>query len=463
MHSRTHLWMVTLLLGLGLSFVSAQASQPKSAPDPTATQTPLEPRECDCHYAVHILFECTGEFPMAESYFKLSFLPGEYEEVGCDSFVLGKALAECTLSMVPYRGKSANPCDVIPSILISQLTECLGANGQGILCVKPDEKDPHGLFIESSEPFHVGLCTWEAGIPCDGTMGLLIGDCPVYNLADGIVGNEVHVWEEFHTGIGIEVYPAVCPDVTPTETPTVTWTKVPPPPPTVTSTPTPTNTLVFTATPTPTNTFSQAPTETPTPTRESNCVCEYAAHLIFTCTGEFPIDESFIRLSFGFGAYEGDECEPVACEKNIVECTLAAVTKQTKSANPCEVIPELLVSQLEACLKEQSGGLLCVIRDDKYPGALFIESSDPFHVCLCSAEMGLPCDGSLGLLLAGCPIYNLLDGIEANETHDPIQFHSGIGIEFEPVTCSEVEEAAALGLNGQEDKTSSVENWSRNQ
>jgi hypothetical protein len=460
MHSRTQWWMVTLLLGFGLSLVPVQASQPKSAPDPTATQTPSEPRECDCHYAVHILFECTGEFPVAENYFKLHFLPGEYEEMGCDPFILGKALAECTLALAPDRGKSANPCDVIPSILISQLTECLGANGQGIYCVKPDEKDPHGLFIESREPFHIGLCTWEAGIPCDGTMGLLIGNCPVYNLADGIAGNEVHDWAEFHSGIGIEVYPAVCPDMTPTETPTATWTQVPPLP-TVTSTPTPTNTPVLTATPTPTNTLPQVPTWTPTPTNESNCVCEYAAHLIFTCTGEFPINESFFRLSFGFGAYEENDCEPVPCEKNIVECTLSAVARQTKSANPCEVIPELLVSQLEACLKEQSGGLLCVIRDEKYPGALYIESSDPFHVCLCSAEMGLPCDGPLGLLLAGCPIYNILDGIEANETQDPNHFHSGIGIEFEPVTCSVVEEA--IGLPGQVEKTSGVGNWSRNE
>ena len=451
MSSKTLYWLLVILFGLGLPWISIQAAQPKSAPDPTATQTPTEPGECDCHYAVHILFECTGNFPIEEGFLKLSFLLGEYQEAECEPFLLGKALAECTLSLVPPQEKSANPCQVIPSILVSQLTDCLATNARGIFCVKPDEKDPRGLFIESSEPFHIGLCALEAGFPCDGTTGLLIDHCPVYNLLDGIDGNEAHLWEEFHSGIGIEVFPAVCPDLTPTETPipTMTWTREPPP--TSTFTPVPTGT--------PTNTLIATPILTPTPTEESPCVCDYAAHLIFSCTGQFPVDEGSIQLRFGFGAYEENDCEPAVCGDSVSQCTLSLVVRRTKSGSLCEVIPELLVSQLENCLNEQGKRIFCVLRDDKYPGGIFILSSEPFHICLCSAEMDLPCDGPLGHVLSGCPIYNLLDGIGGNETQDPSLFHAGIGIEFEPVTCSVLEDEAALGLTGRIDKASGIDNW----
>ncbi len=450
MDTKPLMWMVTMLLGLGMPLLPVQAAEPKSAPDPAATETPIPSGECVCNYAVHVIFDCAGDFTIGETFIRLSIIQGEYPFTGCEPVVCENPIAHCTLSLSPSRAKSANICEVIPGLLVSQLMECLGGYDHSIICVKPDEKNPGGVFIEASEPFQICLCADEMGLPCEESMGVLVGNCPVYNLLDGIEGNEVHDWREFQSGIGIEVTPAICPDVSPTETPipTMTWTQAVPP--TATFTPVPTNT--------PTNTL----VSTPTPTGESPCVCEYAAHLIFSCTGQFPVDEGSFKLRFGIGAYEGNDCEPVVCEDSIAECTLSLVVKRTKSASLCDVIPGLLVSQLQACLEEQANGIICeVILDDKYPGGIFIQASEPFHICLCSSKAGVPCDGPLGLVLSGCPLYNLGDGIEGNETHDFNQFHAGIGIEFEEVTCSDVDDISK-GL-GRVDKASMVENWQYNE
>ncbi len=435
MYPKPKMWMRIFILGFGLLSIPALAFQTKSAPDPTATETPSSSPECDCHYAVHIIFDCAGQFSLGEGSLGLSIIAGESPGTGCEPVVCEDALARCTLSMASNTTKSAELCQVIPGILVAQLTECLGSSEQSRLCVKPDTKYEGGVFIEASEPFYLCLCSDEMGVSCNESMGVVLGTCPVYNLLDGIGGNEVHDWREFQSGVGIEVNAAVCPEVFPTDTPT--------------NTPVPTST--------PTNTERTPPDPTLTPTPAGECVCEYAGHLIFSCTGQFPVDDGTGALMIEYGAYEGKDCEPAPGGDVIAGCTLSLNLTQTKSANLCEILPGLIADQWLSCFQERSVGTLCIDPDEKDPGALFIMSSVPFHVAICSSEAGVSCNGSLRLMLgAQCPVFNLFDGIDGNETHDVTQFKSGIGIEFQPITCSELEEAVRSGITG---KTSSIENW----
>lgn len=429
-----------------------------SASFPLETPTPTEPPQgCECRYAMHLIFDCTGEWMNdQQGMMKLAFIPGSLKHEMCEPIPCDEAFFDCVLECRLLDGQQDESCRGIGQSLIEQVTHCVEKKSGGNFCWKRDQKTPMGVFIESSEPFYCCLCTWEAGVPCDATFGLPIGNCPIYNLCDGIPGNETSNWNEFLGGIGIECFHAVCPDPMPTEiateTPTEEMTETPietlSATPTATSTqnPTPTPTWTWTTKPSPSATSTTQPTmtgtSTPTltPTQSPTlqpCVCEYAVRITFDCTGEVVGGTDSLRLSFIPGILDLNECNVVNCQDSWVECFLSCMPIRKRSADPCFVITTSLVEQLVSCLEKKAGIFLCWKLDEKDPHSIIIQSSEPFYCCLCSNEAGIPCSGNQGLPLDLCPVFNLCDGIEGNETRDWQEFRSGIGIECAPIHCSD--------------------------
>lgn len=422
-----------------------------SASYPVETATPTEPSMgCECRYAAHIIFDCTGGWMSdRQGMMKLAFIPGSLKHDLCEPIVCDESFFDCVLECRLLDDQQDESCRGLVQSLVSQVTHCVEKKSGGIFCWKRDEKDPAGVFIESSEPFYCCLCTWEAGVPCDATHGLPIGNCPIYNLCDAIPGNETSDWGEFKSGIGIECFPAVCPDVFPTWTPASTSTPIPTstttsaPTFTFTSIPTSTKTLAPSHTPTSTQTKLPSPTQTPLPSAtptptQQDCVCEYAVRITFDCAGEIMAGTDNLRLSFIPGIRQVDNCDPVNCEDSWVQCYLSCMPPRIRSADWCSVITLSLAEQLAACLEKQAGVLLCWKLDEKDPRSVIIQASEPFYCCLCTDEAGVPCAENIGIPLDKCPVYNLCDGTVGNETNSWEEFHSGIGIECAPLLCPDV-------------------------
>ncbi|MBE7487606.1 hypothetical protein HS121_05025 [bacterium] len=352
-------------------------------------------------------------------------------------------------------------CVAVRTSIANQLLAAINAQAPGVINASIVPGDPGVLFMESSQPFYIGLCSTEMFLDCDDQVCHPLSLRPKYNLADGVPNNES---EDILTcGLGFEVENIL--DVTPTPQPTATNTRTPTNsrtptetvvPPTETPTHSPTDTLVPTATytntelpatetPTNTPTNTELPTATATATEQGPFVCSQASNITLVCAGE----TSQTGQPFTLKLIEGPPpvvagCGPIDCVGNV----LATVTFDPSSVadeSPFDETPfscaEALLSLVDeaiTAINSQSGGSLIAALGSQ-SGGIFVQSETPFYCCLCTVEAGLPCNGPSGWPIGLCGLANLGDGINGNETPfsetDFSPATSGLGIICLPGEC----------------------------
>ncbi len=120
-----------------------------------------------------------------------------------------------------------------PARIVDAISERVGESirEQSLGHITSIVQEGQGVLIRSEIPFQCCLCSEETGNLCEQNQGHPLSVCPIYNLCDGIPGNETNDPEAFDGGIGLKLIDGPC------------WEG-------------------STATPTPTNTQSQTPTPT---------------------------------------------------------------------------------------------------------------------------------------------------------------------------------------------------------
>lgn len=210
-------------------------------------------------------FLCAGTFANSSSTdeLRIKIVSGEVDPTACapQSFDPSMVIVDFAIDCSQFVGHSSPSCPDLLGDLTTDLGLTITAQSEGQIewrSSAPGQVElfgqvPFALLVQSTE---TGASTSEA---------FLIADCPLFNLCDGISGNETGGIHE--NGLGILFQAFTC---APTPTPTLSFTPSPTPPPTHTPTEPPTATetptATFTPTETPTFTATHTPTDTPTST-----------------------------------------------------------------------------------------------------------------------------------------------------------------------------------------------------
>ncbi|NUN96543.1 MAG: hypothetical protein HUU16_10250, partial [Candidatus Omnitrophica bacterium] len=412
----------------------------------------------NCVQAATLTLSCTGGFTAsATETFRFTLMGGitlgttDCVPVFCTN-TAAPVVVECNVTCNPFAPVTNPNCDDVLSAMVTQIGNCIDANLSGNFVWEPVSGAPGSILIQSQIPFYCCVC-WETTTgpsACGSGFGIPIGNCPVYNLCDGIDGNEANDIVDFVSGIGIECLDAVCP---PSATPTPTETAVPPTEtPTESATETSTDTVTETPTETPippTETVTETPTdtvtETATPTStEPPFVCVQAGNLVFECAGEISPNALPVTVRIAQGVSSATQCGPTVCnETPFFECTLdlaALADPNPGDQTPfsCDDALNSIVSQVLDCISMQSGGSLVASTAGQPLGTIYIQGETPFHCCLCTNEVpGISCSTPFAWPLDFCPLYNLGDGIPGNEETDFSGFTNGIGVSCVDALCPE--------------------------
>lgn len=162
--------------------------------------------------------------------------------------------------------------------------------------------------------------------------------------------------------------------------------------------------------------------------------CYQTSRVLISCTGEIVAETDVLVFRLVPGHPKDPFCEPMPCDKGIVECTLDCSDYIDKSASVCEGLTDFILTHLCDCLSEQAPDLFRCVPDAKDPNAIFIQSATSFHCCLAFGSLRLE---GFGHPLDNCPIFNLCDGVHGNETSNPDLFTGGLGFECEMIDCGE--------------------------
>lgn len=373
----------------------------KEAPSPTEP-----PIIRDCTHTVRIILSCTDEKSLKPCLLTFKLTPGEQKPSGCEPVLCDEAIVECTLDSGLYLGgKSAILCEGLMDYLLDHLCACLSEQGQGFARCRADEEFPFSLIIESREPF--GCCLSSPEIVEEG-YGILLGDCPLYNICDGLVGNETREVDGHESGLGIRCEPIPCEEIPPTATPTGTSTETRTE--TFTETPTATETVTETASPTatesasatPSETHTESPSPTPTDTLEPKIIC--STTLTFTCPSDFPLEPGIFHLRLHEGELPIEVCEPILCatEKAVVDCELRCPDLSEEEKPTCLMYLERLVAPLLECLSAVDSVEARLVTLNDAVAVIHVDATFPCHWCLCGGDFDFPCENGLGLPIDVC-------------------------------------------------------------
>lgn len=238
----------------------------------TATATATEPFVCV--QAANINLYCLGQISPSAEPLHLKLHAGVLSATTCAPAACdGPVIADATLDLALLSSSTCETAfDQLSSLIISAIESQTGGSIVATTLGQPEGS----IFIQSETPFYCCICTEEAGLPCNNVDGWPIGICGLFNLGDGINGNETD-FGGFTGGIGIECVDALCEVSTPTPTPTETTPAL-----------------------TPTATETEGPSLTPTITQTPGC--DSGLYLLLTTgqlerVGEPPV----ITGGFNFG------------------------------------------------------------------------------------------------------------------------------------------------------------------
>lgn len=284
-HTRTAIWavggIVTLILTLPMS---VQAQQ-----DPT-----------------QFFIRCAGGINTlgggAEAFhFRIveGQLPGSFGPVtgpspsfvGCEVI---NTLVDCEIDCneTPFN-ETGFGCDDIIAEIASQIDACINDQAPGIFTFEAitGVANAYQLANNTTTPTYLGICSPEISLSCDDQICHPLNFLPIFNLCDGLRGNETE-FDDIDQGVGFEVIPPPIPTPTsmaPTPTgtlPTPTSTSAAPTPTGTLPTSTPTNIVptqtgtLPTATITQTPVVSNTPTITNTPTASFTPGCDAGYYLL---------------------------------------------------------------------------------------------------------------------------------------------------------------------------------------
>jgi hypothetical protein len=218
-----------LTCGLGFEVESVVDATP--TPQPTPTETPTVP-PFNCVQAGNIGVYCSGQLANTGGTVILRLIGGQVPSASCGVILCeGPELVSCTIDCAD---ETPFDCETIISDIASTLEACINSQAGGQMIATTVDQPLGRLFVQSETPFYCCLCAPDDQIGCGAApTGWPIGNCPIFNLCDGVAGNEETDFNSFTRGLGFECVEAECP--APTATPTPTDTEVIPP--TVTPTP----------------------------------------------------------------------------------------------------------------------------------------------------------------------------------------------------------------------------------
>jgi hypothetical protein len=218
--------------------------------------------------STEVTFNCAGLIHQDTRELHFKIFAGEPPSRDCNSSIVVSTtpLVDCRLGCPFFTSEGNAACDETPFILPPNIDCGLAVNtwlDSAVAAIDDQAGDmlrvtrtlPNSFSLESIQPFYGTLCGEELGMSCDNKENRILNDCPIYNLMDGIDGNENAV--EATGGFSIQWVkqkqpeepaatvtpsPTATPTETPIHTPTFTGTA------TETPTPTPSETLIPTAT-----------------------------------------------------------------------------------------------------------------------------------------------------------------------------------------------------------------------
>lgn len=149
----------------------------------------------------------------------------------------------------------------------------------------------------------------------------------------------------------------------------------------------------------------------------------------FTCAGLVHQDtrELHFKIYAGEPPEGGCSTSSVIDATPLVDCRLGCPFFTSEGMVACDETPfdaspmvdcnqaisEWLDSVI-AAINDQAGDMLRVTRTS--PNSFSLESIQPFYGTLCGEEIGVSCDNAGNRLLNDCPIHNLMDGVDGNES-----------------------------------------------
>jgi hypothetical protein len=154
---------------------------------------------------------CNGAAAEFTGDLTLRLLPGIPQERFCLPAEFEEEWPSCILHFERGGDESPFDCDSLPGRIVQDVSSCLAAQAPEIRRVG-FQVDSSQLLLISDRPFSIGICSDEIGLPCEEGWHIPLTRCPVYNLLDGVPGNEVHSILSFESGIGLRWLPFSCGD-----------------------------------------------------------------------------------------------------------------------------------------------------------------------------------------------------------------------------------------------------------
>ena len=381
-------------------------------------------------------------------------------------------------SMIDTSALVGLPCDEVKNRILRQFITDIQTQAAGVITGATVEGLPGVLAIQSTLSFYLGLCSVEvSGTDCDEQVCYPLTFRPIYNLADGLQGNEIEFPALFQCGLGFEAENFLEGTPTPTATITVTRTPVSMVTPTSTSTSTVTDTLVSTETFNPTSTGTEimeititptdtsvetptatatelpadsptatgttltdtptftpeetltiastdtrteTPTETPTPsgtpTGTETFNCEQAMNLVLVCAGETSQNAAPFRIRL-VPEFSASSCDSLPCGESpyvVIDIDPALIADDLPfDETPFDCHTALMYLADTIITQVNAQGF--VASTGPSIGTVHIQGDVAFSACLCTDEAGLPCDQPNGWPIGFCGLGNLGDGIAGNE------------------------------------------------
>ncbi len=149
----------------------------------------------------------------------------------------------------------------------------------------------------------------------------------------------------------------------------------------------------------------------------------------FTCAGMIHQDTRELH----FKIFAGDPTEyscgsaTVISATPLVDCRLGCPYITNDGTVPCDETPFNLsatvaceqtistwIDAVVAAIDDQAADMLRVTRTGEF--SFTLESIDPFYGTLCGAELGFSCESQENRVLNDCPVNNLMDGVNGNES-----------------------------------------------
>ncbi len=149
----------------------------------------------------------------------------------------------------------------------------------------------------------------------------------------------------------------------------------------------------------------------------------------FTCAGLVHQDTRELHFKIFAGNPPENDCNTssIISATPLVDCRLGCPYITSEGIIACNETPFNLPPVLDCglavntwldtvvqAIDDQAGDVLRVTRTS--PNGFSLESIQPFYGTLCGEELGVSCDNAGNRLLNDCPIHNLMDGVDGNES-----------------------------------------------